>query len=104
MLMVLIIILAFANFFLIINLNMQDREDDLVYVDSYLGIPSLDAIISAYFMGIGEFSLDGYSDGPNKYSAWGMFLLATFLICVVFMNMLIAIMGETFGAVTEKSE
>ena len=33
-----------------------------------------------------------------------MFLLATFLTFVVFMNMLIAIMGETFGAVTEKAE
>jgi hypothetical protein len=104
MLMVLIIVMAFANFFLIINLNMQGREDGLVYVNSYLGIQSLDAIISAYFMGLGEFAYDGYSDGPNKYSAWAMFLLATFLTCVVFMNMLIAIMGETFGAVTEKSE
>ena len=32
-----------------------------------------------------------------------MFLLATFIIAVVFMNMLIAIMGETFGSVQEAS-
>jgi hypothetical protein len=32
-----------------------------------------------------------------------MFLLATFIIAVVFMNMLIAIMGETFGQVLETS-
>jgi hypothetical protein len=32
-----------------------------------------------------------------------MFLLATFIIQVVFMNMLIAIMGETFGQVLEAS-
>ena len=32
-----------------------------------------------------------------------MFLLATFIIAVVFMNMLIAIMGETFGQVQETS-
>jgi hypothetical protein len=33
-----------------------------------------------------------------------MFTLATFLIAVVFMNMLIAIMGETFGDVLESAE
>jgi hypothetical protein len=55
-------------------------------------------------MGLGEFAFDGYSLGPNKYSAWAMFLFATFLTCVVFMNMLVAIMGETFGTVTEKAE
>ena len=34
----------------------------------------------------------------------GMFLLATFIIAVVFMNMLIAIMGDTFGKVLEVAE
>jgi len=33
-----------------------------------------------------------------------MFFLATFIISVVFMNMLIAIMGETFGTVTDEAE
>jgi len=83
---------------------MEGREDGNVYVTEYLGIKPVDALISAYFMGLGEFAYDGYSYGPNKYSAWSMFLMATFLTCVVFMNMLIAIRGETFGAVTEKAE
>lgn len=104
MLMILIILLAFGNFFMVINQNMDGREDGVVYVNEYLGFKPVDALISAYFMGLGEFAYDGYSLGPNKYSAWSMFLLATFLTCVVFMNMLIAIMGETFGAVTEKAE
>lgn len=104
MLMILIILLAFGNFFMVINQNMEGREDGVVYVTEYLGIKPVDALISAYFMGLGEFAYDGYSYGPNKYSAWSMFLMATFLTCVVFMNMLIAIMGETFGAVTEKAE
>lgn len=83
---------------------MKGREDGNVYVNEYVGNRPIDALISAYFMGLGEFAYDGYSVGPNKYSAWAMFLLATFLSCVVFMNMLIAIMGETFGDVTEKAE
>ena len=108
MLMILIILLAFGNFFMVINQNMEGFKnsdgEEIRYVSEYLGIKPVDALISAYFMGLGDFAYDSYSNGPNKFSAWGMFLLATFLTCVVFMNMLIAIMGETFGAVTEKAE
>jgi hypothetical protein len=62
----------------------------------------LNALIAAYFICLGEFSYDNYSKGQGaseKYFVWGMFCLATFMCCVVFMNMLIAIMGDTFGAV-----
>ena len=55
-------------------------------------------------MGLGEFAYDGYSVGPSSFSAWTMFLMATFITCVVFMNMLIAIMGDTFGQVLEVAE
>jgi hypothetical protein len=75
------------------------------YYDSYTEIPILDVIISVYMMGaLGDFDNQIYRVGYDKYWALGMFLLATFVICVVFMNMLIAIMGETFGTVTELSE
>jgi len=33
-----------------------------------------------------------------------MFIICSFLVLVVFMNMLIAIMGDTFGKVQEESE
>ena len=52
-----------------------------------------------YLLALGEFDMDGFKEGPNVYFAWFFFLLATFLVLVVFMNMLIAMMGETFGAV-----
>ena len=43
--------------------------------------------------------MDGFKEGPNVIIAWFFFLLATFLVLVVFMNMLIAMMGETFAVV-----
>jgi hypothetical protein len=46
---------------------------------------------------LGDFDNEAYAQGPDAKAAMGMFLLATFIIAVVFMNMLIAIMGETFG-------
>ena len=57
-----------------------------------------DVLVSVYMLGaLGDFDSTKYREGPDKYRAMFMFLLATFFIQVVFMNMLIAIMGETFG-------
>lgn len=104
MLMVLIIMIAFACFFFMINLNQAGKD---LYIPDYIGHGMLDAFIAAYFICLGEFSYDNFSAGQGfeeKYFVWGMFLLASFMCCVVFMNMLIAIMGDTFGAVQEAQE
>ena len=53
---------------------------------------------------LGDFDGTIYRVGFDKYAASIMFYLATFVIAVVFMNMLVAIMGETFGSVTEQRE
>ena len=57
-----------------------------------------------YLTSLGEFDSEGYSDGPNSSLAYLFFFLATFLVLVVFMNMLIAIMGDTFATVQEEAE
>jgi hypothetical protein len=46
---------------------------------------------------LGDFDTTIYRIGYDRYFATTMFLIATFIISVVFMNMLIAIMGDTFG-------
>jgi hypothetical protein len=54
-----------------------------------------------WLLGLGEFDLENsYTEGPNVGLCWFMFVLASFLILVTFMNMLIAIMGDTFGNVS----
>ena len=53
---------------------------------------------------LGNFTTDRFRVGEIKYFAMGMFMLATFVVSVVFMNMLIAIMGDTFGRVLEGAE
>ena len=111
MFMLILSLCGFANLFFIINNNSQANPNyakDVVapaepsrYVSEFIGIPVLDSLISMYLTGLGEFDKDGYfyEGSPNKYMAWFFFLMATFLVAVVFMNMLIAIMGNTFGEV-----
>ena len=48
-------------------------------------------------MGLGEFDFGGYSKGPNVGLAWLFFLFGTWICLIIFMNVLIAIMGDTYG-------
>ena len=54
-----------------------------------------------YMMSLGEFAMDGFDDHPQTYAAYLIFLTATFVTQITFLNMLIAIMGDTFGRVIE---
>ena len=108
MIMVAIIVFAFANYFYVINNNLVfgDEVDDdgntPTYYGEYYGSSIGDVIVSIYLMGaLGDFDSSLYTNGVDKYAAMSMFLLALFIIAVVFMNMLIAIMGDTFGQVLE---
>lgn len=57
-----------------------------------------------YFLGaLGDFSAENYNQGYNATLSMFMFILATYVIQVIFMNMLICIMGDTFGKVQESS-
>jgi len=115
---------AFANFFFIINGNSPENEkfkdtdtykewraskepkdEDYHYVNGYTGNAVSNSMIAMWLLGLGEFDLDdSYSEGPNVMLCWFMFMLASFLVLTVFMNMLIAIMGETFSNVTAQYE
>jgi acyl-coenzyme A synthetase/AMP-(fatty) acid ligase len=65
----------------------------------------MDAVISMYLASLGEFnSSDGYVGGYNVKSAWMMFLLATVLLPLLFLNMLIAVMSEPFEEVKENRD
>lgn len=61
--------------------------------------------MSVYNFGaLGNIDTDPYLKGTESTSMMAMFLLSTFLVAVVFMNMLIAIMSNTFAEVLENAE
>ena len=64
----------------------------------------VDAAMHMYILAVGDYDTDAF-DGKgdiNKFFLWITFVGATFMIQVTFMNMLIAIMSNTFGEVMEK--
>ena len=52
-----------------------------------------------YLLALGEFGLDDYELGESNVYPWFMvyFILASFMLLIHLLNMLIAIMGETFS-------
>ena len=102
------VLIAFANFFFILQQNLDeggwvDDGDDhnpsasYNYLESAIDNPYADAFINMYLLSLGEFfSMDGYNGGHNVKSAWFMFLLASVILLLMFMNMVIAVMSEPF--------
>ena len=64
----------------------------------------LDSLFNQYLLSLGEFTMDGFGDHPEMFLCYCFFLSATFITQITFLNMLIAIMGATFGRVMENKE
>ena len=61
----------------------------------------IDGIMDQYMLGLGEFSTDQYGEEASDVIIWLVFIATTFITQITFLNMLIAIMGDTFARVSE---
>mmetsp|Transcript_26142 Transcript_26142/g.18565 ORF Transcript_26142/g.18565 Transcript_26142/m.18565 type:complete len:109 (+) Transcript_26142:1947-2273(+) len=95
-------IFMFANLFEVLNLNRDSLDEDSSLFTESFGYP-FNSVINQYLVGLGDFNTDNYSQ-ENKIMIWLFFILATFITQITFMNLLIAIMGDTFDRVSEKKE
>jgi hypothetical protein len=61
------------------------------------------ALIWVYRLVLGDFQLDDFENfvGAELVLAWIIFFLASLFVVIVILNLLIAIMGDTFGRVLE---
>lgn len=98
LLLCLFIVFAFANLFFMLNIGTNENNRALI---PYTGFKILDSIIAIYEFALGDFDYSGFINSDFDYLLWFSFILCTFLMIVVFMNMIIAIMGNTFSDVME---
>ena len=98
----LVIMFAFANSFYLIGRNQLEFEGHEAEYADFGG-----AMKYIYLTALGEFGIEDYEGkGEGKYRGilWFLFILATFMLLVHLLNMLIAIMGETFSEMTANEE
>lgn len=106
----LVILFAFSNAFYLMGKNQVqfDNIDTEVEGDYPVYYTILGSVQYIYLMCLGEIQADAYyfnmGDGSQAVALWILFILATFLIIVTMMNMLIAIMSDTFVDNSEVGE
>lgn len=104
MVMLLLCLGAFTSVIMILQINRSGSDEEVAPIyDAYIGFPFFDAFIHAYLTGLGDFNKDNYSE-RDAVITWVMFLIATVLVQLVFMNLLIAIMGESFSKIMAMME
>jgi len=57
-----------------------------------------------YMLSLGEFAMDGFGDSPQVILCYVLFLCATFITQITFLNMLVAIMGDSYSKVMEAKD
>ena len=80
----------------------QGPVNENVVIEPIFGFFFFDLIYNQYMLALGEFATGGFDEHPNKNLTYLLFIFATLFTQVVFLNMLIAIMGNTFDSVMEK--
>mmetsp|Transcript_13656 Transcript_13656/g.18684 ORF Transcript_13656/g.18684 Transcript_13656/m.18684 type:complete len:311 (-) Transcript_13656:289-1221(-) len=91
-----IILCTFGNAFLIIDIGREES-----FIQNYFSSEVVNVIFDQYLLSLGEFNGDGYMQPGADTAALVLFVAATFITQITFLNMLIAIMGDTFARVSE---
>ena len=104
MLLLIISLLIFGVPMVMLNINRQMKgEQEIINSPSLFWLPNI--ILYQYELALGEFQLDGvFEDGSYTGLCYLFFVLATFISQVTMLNMLIAIMGDTFEHIIENQE
>ena len=96
-----IILFSFSNAFYLIARNQTAGQSQAV-IDNIEYATFTGSFLHVYRLALGDFNLDMYSEGNDNYLVLIMFwTFASFLLLIHLLNMLIAIMGETFSVNNE---
>ena len=100
MLLLLLTLLMFGVPLLMLNANSAPGKE---LIDPAFGYWVFDLTYNQYLLALGEFGLDNFADHPQYILVYCFFILATFFSQLTMLNMLIAIMGDSYAKVVEDS-
>ena len=83
----------------------SDRYTEVKLYKKVSSIPVVDAFVSKFMMMFGEFDTDNYSVNGQDWIVWFWFFFVLFYIQVVFLNVIIAVVGDIYDkALEEKND
>ena len=103
------IIIACGNAIFVLNANRNHANDgDELYEQTFTeGYGFISAVLNQFIVSIGQGNLDNYSKDENTNNrdiAWVLFFLVSVFTQIIILNMLIALMGDTFDKVIENKQ
>ena len=96
---VMIIFIGSATYML--QLNAEDGEESSIVAPIFESF-IIDSILNIYLLILGEFHMGGFETHIHPALCFSLFIITTFIMQITFLNMLIAIMGDTFDRVIEQ--
>ena len=72
-----------------------------IYSEELDNYPFINSIIYSYKLSLGDFDTENYAEAGDRSLLWVLFVLGTLILQITLLNMLIAIMGDTFDEVME---
>ena len=96
MVLFVMILMTFGNTIMILS---QGRDENLYR--EYTNNSFINVMMNQYELSLGNTETDNFE---SQDFAWIMFLLSTILTQILFLNMIIAIMSDTYAKVTESKE
>ena len=81
-----------------LQLNVGNGGDSDI-IQPIFNLSILDSTLNQYLLILGEFNMEGFENHVNLAICYLIFVLSTFITQITFLNMLIAIMGDTFDRV-----
>ena len=103
MILYILIVAGFANVMYIINYK-RIMSSEVEVIDEFSSNGVFNSFTQMWNLGMGDFVLDNYAEtmyDNDLALIWAVFFGATFMINIVFLNMVIAIMSDTFDKVTD---
>jgi len=98
-LMMFVVITAFANILYILNTKRIANDEEPIY-ESQFGDSFASAWVSEFLVGVGYYNFTNFA-GEYTGTIWTIWLAGVSLIQIVFLNMLIAIMSDTYAKTNE---
>ena len=82
----------------------NSRTEELALVDQKFSFWIPNMLINQYLLALGEFNLDNFESGSQTGLCYLFFIMATLFTQVTMLNMMIAIMGDTFARTIENRD
>ena len=99
-LLLLLVYIGNAMYMLHLNANPAIENSDIII--PVFGNSLIDSTLNQFNLMIGEYNTDGFKDHVSPQLCYALFIITVVISQITFLNMLIAIMSDTFEKVIEQ--